>query len=210
MSHADATQEAAGSAAEGIAEQAPVKATNFLNPDDWKFKTDALRGATEQTQTPSELTPAHEGSIPEGVPDAETAVPPDEAAQQTAESAADVEPGVVPDGLSRLSESAGSPIEMIMLDKSTASIDKIGKITDILPDSTIRRLTEISLQDFMKGSAAKKIEVMEGVSSRTADTLVKTVKELVKHLDHVRGSKIARDLTLGGLSKSVVLFDKTK
>lgn len=101
----------------------------------------------------------------------------------------------------------------IVIEHADKVMTNIGKTTDALPESTLRRLTDISVGDFVKRTkgVAKSLATMEGFTEKSANAFVKNVKKLItEYADKAGSGKVDREWTLGELSKVVTVAEKVK
>jgi hypothetical protein len=201
-------KEAAKAAGQPIAES--YSNLDKLNPDWANLKMPSSENITGAV-----------GKTAKGVMSPE-AIPPEEAAKiakatgqaTTAQTIEGISPSgkiSIPSELGKLRESIASDSgEVITLEHGAKTLEKIGKITDPLPPSTINRITEIKVGDFVKGSSVGKIDTMEGASTKTAKELTKQLKEMIRLADTAHGTKVNREWTLGTLSKAIKIAEKAK
>lgn len=114
------------------------------------------------------------------------------------------------DAFRQSTESSATNETAIIVEKAGKAFERIGKLTDRLPDTTVDRIADIKVGDFMKRGIVPKLEVMEGVTHNAAEKIAKAVKEIIKHADKAHGTKISRDWTLGILSNTVKVVEKAK
>jgi len=140
------------------------------------------------------------------VPNPETAVPPETPAPESgAETLGDQ---LREQATGEAAKEAGTKLEMTaeqaskFMEQNAKAMERIGEITDKLPQETLTKVTDISVGEYMKGAKGK-LDLMEGLNEKMAAKLAKNIKELVKHADKILGHKVDRSMAFADLSKLI-------